>query len=334
MKAVRFATIAALASLAACGDALVGPAASTDRGSLFDDLWRQVDLHYSFFTLKRINWDSIGNVYRPQALAAKSDAEFAGVAGRMLNELKDAHVSITPAGGGTIRYRARFELEPTFFDARRVFQRYVAEGAPAAGTHIRFGKIAPSTGYIYIPSFLGTGWAGEVDAALAAPGNVTRMIVDVRDNGGGTNALALDIAGRFTDRTRTFGYMRRRSGPGHDDFTGFNDQTVSPAGPAQFTGPVFVLSNRHSASSSEDFVRAMSAMPHATIVGDTTAGAAGGPIVRELINGWTYQLSEWIEYTLDRATFEDVGLAPDVLVKATAADADPILERAIALASR
>ena len=83
-------------------------------------------------------------------------------------------------------------------------------------------------------------------------------------------------------------------------------------------------------------MRAMHALPTVTVVGDTTAGAAGGPIVRELANGWTYQVSSWIEYGLDRTPFEGVGLAPDVLVKATAADAqrdmDPPLERAVALA--
>jgi C-terminal processing protease CtpA/Prc len=82
----------------------------------------------------------------------------------------------------------------------------------------------------------------------------------------------------------------------------------------------------------------MRSIPGVTVVGDTTAGASGGPIVRELANGWTYQLSEWIEYTTAYATFEDVGLAPDIVVKASAADmsrgSDPVLERALALAGK
>jgi C-terminal processing protease CtpA/Prc len=78
--------------------------------------------------------------------------------------------------------------------------------------------------------------------------------------------------------------------------------------------------------------------PQTTIVGDTTGGASGGPIVRELPNGWTYELSQWIEYTPNKTTFEGVGLAPDVVVKPTsatfAAGKDEVLEQAIALASR
>jgi hypothetical protein len=337
MKPARLLSACALALLCSCDGSLIGAPAASDRTSVFDDLWHQVDLHYSFFVLKRINWDSLGAVYRPLAVNATTDASLADVLARMLTELADVHVALTPTGSLTRRYQAKFEFTPTFFDASRVFRRYVTVSptAPVAG-HVRFGLIAPGVGYVSVPSFLGSGWANEMDAAIAALAGATRMIVDVRDNGGGNQPLAVDIAGRFADRARTFGYVRRRNGPAHTDFTDFAAQTVSPSGPTQFTGPVYLLANRRSASSAEDFVRAMHALPNVTVVGDTTAGAAGGPIVRELANGWTYQVSSWIEYGLDRTPFEGVGLAPDVLVKATAADAlrdmDPPLERAVALA--
>jgi C-terminal processing protease CtpA/Prc len=97
-----------------------------------------------------------------------------------------------------------------------------------------------------------------------------------------------------------------------------------------------VLANRHSFSSAEDFVLAMRSIPGVVIVGDTTAGATGGPIVRELANGWTYQLSEWIEYTPDRVPFESIGLAPTIVARTTADDAsrgvDAVVERAMAVA--
>jgi hypothetical protein len=336
VKPTRLLSACALAILCSCDGSLIGAPAASDRVSVFDDLWHQVDLHYSFFALKGINWDSLGAVYRPRAANATTDAALADVLSRMLAELADVHVSLTPTGSTTLRYVARFEIAPTFFDASRVFRRYVtASTAPSAG-HVRFGRIAPEVGYISVPSFLGSGWANEMDSAIAALAGVTSMIVDVRDNGGGNQPLAIDVAGRFADRSRTFGYVRRRNGPAHTDFTDYAPQTITPSGPAQFTRPVYVLANRKSASSAEDFVQAMRALPNVRIVGDSTAGAAGGPIVRELPNGWTYQLSSWIEYGLDRTPFEGVGLVPDVLVKASATDAqrdaDPALERALALA--
>ena len=146
------------------------------------------------------------------------------------------------------------------------------------------------------------------------------MVIDVRNNNGGNRTLALDIAGRFTDRSRTFGYIRIRNGPGHGDFSDFLPADVVPRGPRQFTGQVYVLSNRHDFSSAEDFVLAMRGTGSAKIVGDTTAGVTGGPIVRELANGWTYELSQWIEYTVDKKPFEGIGLAPDIVAKSERGD--------------
>jgi C-terminal processing protease CtpA/Prc len=96
------------------------------------------------------------------------------------------------------------------------------------------------------------------------------------------------------------------------------------------------LSNRHDFSSAEDFILAMRGTGRAKIVGDTTAGVTGGPIVRELANGWTYELSQWIEFTADKKPFEGIGLAPDIVVKSNAtlmrAGTDPTLESARSLA--
>ncbi len=342
MNAVRIAAglaVACCASLGvACVEPLAGPKAATDRASLFDDMWQQVDLHYSFFELKHIDWNSIGARYRPLALAATSDTALSNVLGRMLAELKDVHVSLTSsAGGGTFRYISSTDTASAFFSAQLVSERYLPNAQSTAGHHVRYGMPAQTVGYVFIPSFDGTGWANELDEALRALPHATSLVVDVRNNLGGTYSLASALAGRFADRKRTFGYIRRRNGPAHDDFTDYLPETVQPSGPAQFHGPVYVLSNRRNFSSAEDFVLAMRALPNVTVVGERTAGASGGPIVRELANGWTYQLSEWIEYTPRRETFEGLGLAPDSLVQATLADAahkvDPILERALTIAA-
>lgn len=339
MNAARFLSLAAIICCTACTDALVGPSVSTSHADLFDDVWRAVDLHYSFFQLKKVNWDSVGAHYRPLALATPTDREFATVLSQMLRELKDIHVSITPTGtASTTRYMAMSDTARTYFAWDLVARRYVPDSRITPSGHVRYGTTAENVGYMRIANFVGGPWESEVDDVLErlyATG-VRSLIVDVRDNGGGQYKLAASIAGRFADRTRTFGYVRYRNGRGHGDFTNYIAETVSPAGPRQFSGRVYVLTNRRALSSAEDFVLAMRTFPTVTVVGDTTAGASGGPIVRELPNGWTYQLSEWIEYTPTRQMFEGVGLVPDVVVKATFAerehDIDAALERAIALA--
>jgi carboxyl-terminal processing protease len=314
-----------------CIDALLGPAPAVDRSTMFDQLWQQFDLHYSFFAYKDINWDSLGAEYRPRALAAQSNGEFASEVGAMLRELKDVHVSLTPTAASTYGYVSTFDTITTYFNSPMIFKNYVLQSDTTSGGHIKYGFAAPGIGYVRIPSFAGAGWAGEIDEALDSMPDATSLIVDVRNNNGGNVQLAVKIAGRFTAISRTYGWVRFRNGPKHTDFTDYNVETVVKTGKAKFRGKVFVLTNRRDFSSAEDFVLAMRVIPRVTVVGDTTAGASGGPIPRQMANGWGYEMSEWMEYLPWKKMFEGVGLAPDVYVRAKSGT-DLILERALALA--
>jgi carboxyl-terminal processing protease len=325
--------VVAAVGLAGCADALLGPAPGTDRAALFDQVWEQFDLHYSFFEFKGVNWDSLGAKYRPLALAAGTDAAFAAQLGGMMRELKDVHVSLTPSGvGSTLGYVSEYDTIATYFNPAIVDVYYVSREATTSGKHLVYGLAAPAVGYVRIASFNGDSWDGELDEALAAMPDIKSLIIDVRNNLGGNMTLAVQIAGRFTTAERRYGWVRLRNGPKHTDFTDYIERTVVPVGTRNFSGPVFILTNRHDFSSAEDFVLAMRAMPKATIVGDTTAGASGGPLSRELTNGWSYELSEWIEYLPGKKMFEGVGLAPDVYVKATARDASRGVDAAMAMA--
>ena len=58
---------------------------------------------------------------------------------------------------------------------------------------------------------------------------------------------------------------------------------------------------------------------------------------RELANGWTYELSTWIEYTIDHKVVEDAGIAPNVVVprsgNAGVGKRDAVLDRVLQLTS-
>lgn len=328
----------AAASLSACASPdLVAPMNGSNNAQVFDALWSDFDLHYSFFEAKRVNWDSVRTIYRPRALAATNDGELARVLSEMLAGLRDRHVSLAPKGlPAAITYLTRSDSAAAPFDVGLIERKYVQGATCTSGGHVCYGMAAPNVGYLRIPTFEGKDWVGELDQALASLGGVASLIVDVRGNPGGTQQTAIDAAGRFATSTATYAYAKYRNGPKHTDFTGLAPQVVSPAGPTQFRGRIILLTNRKVYSSAEDFVLALRVFPNVTTVGDTTAGASGRPMTRELPNGWTYQLSTWVEYTAEKQFFENVGLAPKVYVAAQQADVargvDPILERAISLA--
>jgi C-terminal processing protease CtpA/Prc len=201
-------------------------------------------------------------------------------------------------------------------------------------TKLRYGTIGDRLGYLWVPTFSGSGWDVEIDDALARLGEPDALIIDIRNNGGGNNDVARRIAGRFADRERIVAYSRFRNGPGHSDLTGYYPTSVSPLGARRFNRPVYVLTSRRNFSSAEDFVLAMRAQPMVTVVGDSTGGGAGYPMVRELPNGWFFRLSEGVAYTAEREEFEETGLVPDVFVRQApgVTASDQVLERACELA--
>jgi carboxyl-terminal processing protease len=57
----------------------------------FDELWRTLSERYCFFGEKQTDWRAVRRLYRPQAQAATSSADFASVIRKVTNELYDAH---------------------------------------------------------------------------------------------------------------------------------------------------------------------------------------------------------------------------------------------------
>lgn len=327
---MRRLALALLLPAAACGMVL-GPEPSTRPLDLYESFWQEFDRHYAFFELKGVDWRAAGDAHRPPENA--TDAQLFIALADLVDELNDPHVVVrTPH----TRYQSGFGLasRETRFNEELVNRALRFEWKSTPDNRIKYGKLTADIGYLRIPGFGGGGWGPDVEIPLREL-SITSLVIDIRDNGGGDNAIALEVAGRFADARRLAAWFRYRNGPRHSDFTDYIPHHVEPRGDVRFTGPVVVLTNRRVASAAEDFLLLMRALPHVTVVGDTTMGASGNPLMRELANGWTYQLSEWIEYTPERVAFEGAGLAPHVAVQITGEDVlasnDPQLNRAVQL---
>ena len=322
-------SLCAAFSLCAACNAIVGPDAPASAAALFDQVWNDFDLHYSLFVVKQVNWDSLGAVYRPLALAQDPEGVSAVIAG-MLSELQDDHVLFRGSRVGTTPHG-------DYFAPTDPFGKYVRYGGDLPGG-ISYGVVSPTVGYLAFSTFEGSGWLSSVDSALTLLGGVSSIIIDVRNNKGGFLENATGAAGRFADRTTTVAYVRYRNGPAHTDFAAPIAQQVVPAGSRRFAGKVYLLTSRNTISAAELFVLSMRALGNTTVVGDTTAGETGSPFARELQNGWSYQFPESMELTLDGQAFENIGLAPDVTVENSIDEinnhnVDAQLSRAIGLAA-
>ncbi|MEQ9101704.1 MAG: S41 family peptidase [Imperialibacter sp.] len=279
--------------------------------SNFEVFWSEFDRNYSFFELKNIDWDSLYDVYRPLAELAVNDDQFFQVLARLSLELKDGHVNVvSPYGVSTYDF-ANGE-KPAGAENVKSHLYNVKQ----AGGSIEYAElIRQNVGYIHIKTFGGDiGDYEKIDDILEALKKEDGIIIDVRSNGGGSTTKSQTVASRFADKERLYLKVKYKNGPGHSDFTDWDERTVSPEGSFQYKKPVVVLTDRKTYSASEEFVLAMRLFPQVTIVGDTTGGGSGNPILRELPNGWTFRLSSWIAADPDNNTYEGIGLFPDVVV--------------------
>ncbi|MEO8648881.1 MAG: hypothetical protein ABI539_06915 [Acidobacteriota bacterium] len=62
----------------------------------FNKVWKTVNEKHYDPTFGGADWKKVRGIYEPQAMSAKSDAEFHGVLNSMLRELKLSHFAVLP----------------------------------------------------------------------------------------------------------------------------------------------------------------------------------------------------------------------------------------------
>ncbi|RKY84716.1 peptidase S41 [candidate division KSB1 bacterium] len=316
-----------------CGKLLVTPESNNKPENNFEIFWREFDKYYSFFEYKGVNWDSLYNVYRPIVDNRISEKELFHILAAMLSVLKDGHILLlTPYG--EYNYEGWWKDYPANYYYIIVEQYYLKNVVRLSNGKIISGDLNEELGYIHISNFKGDNdWNNSIDKVLDRLKNKKGLIIDIRNNGGGNTGKSEYLASRFADKKRLYSYIQWRNGPNHNDFTEPIPLYIEPSEKWRFIKPVAVLTNRQSFSAAESFVLAMRVFPNVTIIGSTTGGGSGSPILRELPNGWVYQIPVSVQLTPEKKFYEEKGLEPDIYVNTTYRDyimrRDRIIDRAI-----
>lgn len=294
----------------------------------FEALWRIMDEHYCFFKEKGIDWDSIHAVYKPQFNSGMSESQQLEVLGNMLAELRDGHVNLF-ASFDYSRYWGFHENYPKNYSDSLVRAYLGTDYRISNG--MRYRILDDNIGYLRVSTFENTIGAGNLDEIFLYFQPCLGLIIDLRDNGGGMLTSAETLAARFTDKETLVGYMRHKTGKGHDDFSSLEKQTLKPGKGIRWHKPVVVLVNRSVFSAANEFVKYMRHFPEVVIVGDRTGGGAGLPFSSELPNGWSIRFSACPIYDTDLRSTED-GMEPDVSVGLSSNDisrgTDSMIEKA------
>ncbi|MFP4506310.1 MAG: S41 family peptidase [Cyclobacteriaceae bacterium] len=324
--------------LSSCEEVLINEEYEDQAVDVFNSLWTTVDENYTFFDFKNIDWDAVYAANRPRVEnGMRSDSLF-NVLSDMLFVLRDGHVNLS-AGFDLSRNWQWYLNYPPNFDWDIIERNYLGDDYEISGPF--YNRVIDSIGYVYYESFEDDVSEGLVDyivrkfsSRVSQDGDTTivkGMVIDVRNNGGGSLGNVEKIVGRFADERKLVHYWQYKDGPGHNDLTERIPKYVEPEGEFQYQGPVVILTNRRCYSATNFFVQIMKNFPNVLVIGDSTGGGGGLPINRELPNGWRYRFSSTLTTTVAGENIED-GVAPDERVDITEEDLrngrDTILERA------
>lgn len=304
----------------------------------FQALWNIMDEHYCFFQEKEqelgVNWNEVYTRYQKQAVSPLSRDQLFELLSSMLGELRDGHVNLS----STFDYGRNWswkENYPTNF-SDTLIRKYLGTDYRMANG-LKYRILDDNAGYIQCPSFDLSFGNGNIDEVLYYLAPCSRLIIDVRNNGGGLITSAQKLASRFTDTEIIVGYIRHKTGKGHQDFSDMEEQRLSPGKGIRWRKPVYILTNRSVYSAANEFVKCMKEIGkrthRVTIIGDVTGGGAGLPFTSELPNGWGVRFSACPVYDAEGMTTE-FGITPDIKVNITDDDFDKGIDTIIETARK
>jgi len=195
---------------------------------------------------------------------------------------------------------------------------------PAMPIELQAGEPGPGILHLRLSAFA-PALMRRVRAALLTPGSRNGVILDLRGNPGGVMAMASGVAGCLLATEQPIGSVRLRRG-----------LMVEKAYPQEgaFRGPVAVLVDGGSASTSEVLAAALRELGRARLFGERTAGAALPSAFKRLPTGDLFQYVIGDVRTPGGAHIEGTGVAPDVEVpwrrRELAAGIDAPLQAAVA----
>ncbi|MEC9094753.1 MAG: S41 family peptidase, partial [Planctomycetota bacterium] len=296
---------------------------------VFEELWSTFAERYAFFELRGVDWESQKKAFRPQVDSSTTDRELFEIFCKMLKPLNDGHVNLKARGAFKKSFNAETEAKfyQEFSNGKQIkqFNRAVDETLERAGfddekkrAGILLYRTSEDYGYLRVLEVEGPSTRQlnrALDEILKAFQGKKGIVVDIRDNPGGTDKCVYTIVRRFADRKRVGHYRETKKGPGPKDFSPKKTVFLEPYEGLTFIGPTVCLTNDASFSGADMFALLMTALPQVKMVGEPTNGIFSNMLEKKLKNGWRYSLSHQRYYSPEMICYEGKGVPVDIQVK-------------------
>lgn len=197
--------------------------------------------------------------------------------------------------------------------------------------------------YIIVPNLGQDRVAQDFEQLMDAtdPASIHGMILDLRGNMGGSSSVGNRIASCLVDQSvaspmMTYPlYSAAERAWGREPRWATEDFEIHPRDGRRHLGPLIVLTDAITHSSSEDLVIELLENSRATVVGEPTAGGAGNTIRSTLPGGGVLEVSTFRASFPDGREYVGKGIVPDHEISRSRQDiadgSDPVLDHAIEL---
>jgi carboxyl-terminal processing protease len=245
----------------------------------------------------------------------------------------------------------RFML--TLGDGRQVMVNRATLSKHPQNTEARW--LSPGTiAYIRIPEFFDPSFEGRAVDCVRQFRHAKVLLVDVRGNPGGVSPGRLiealmnrpyrgwkessrqPPASCNTDEEATSCSGTHTKGD-NSNATSIKKSELKLPKPDAYQGRLIFIVDGGCVSACEDLVEPSKESGRAILVGETTQGSSGVPLIYDFGNGMTLRIAAKRYLFPDGSEFEGIGIKPDIQVHTTIEDLkagrDPVLERALELAS-
>jgi carboxyl-terminal processing protease len=134
------------------------------------------------------------------------------------------------------------------------------------------------------------------------------LVIDVRFNGGGQDAVSFEILSRFIPKGKLqIATQKLRYG---NRFTPLLPLYIDGNTNA-FTKPVYVLTSKQTGSAAEALSIATMTMQNVKRIGSATSGAMSTALEKKLPNGWSFAISNEIYMDNNGKSYENIGVPVD-----------------------
>lgn len=249
------------------------------------------------FTIDQIAAEALSGMEPPNNERHRSEAIASALLGRIYGP---------PGKAVTIAWRDAEgrEVARRIERVRRSGGIETGPGLPPSYLEFESRRLAGGIGYIRF-NWFHTELTRDLPRAIGRMRDAPGLIIDLRGNPGGMRDAAVAGATSLVSHRSVCATLQGKDGT--------REVALDPEYPG-YSGPVVVLIDVMSKSSSEFFAACTQAIGRAVIVGDRSPGSVGPASLLPLPNGATLIYPTAQERTLDGTVLEDHGVIPDIAV--------------------